>query len=130
MCCAERYGKLSSAGVQTTSRVPHSPTLHAPSLLQGKAYHGVSVPGFCLAEAGNHWHALHTAAPGVAAWLADWCELQERSPEAWGVRMDPMWFYFQQLQRILASGTKRAGPAGLDLAAAINQLLKLQRNNH
>ena len=36
---------------------------HLRAALQGKAYHAVSVPGFCLAEAGNHWHALERQRP-------------------------------------------------------------------
>lgn len=113
----------------------------------------MSVPGFCLAEAANHWHLLERqqppAAPAVAAaapagkaslttaepsgiegWLAQWCALRERCAVAWDARMAPLWDFFHELDgalvEVVAAAGGRLGREGTSLQRAIARLLMLE----
>lgn len=75
-------------------------TCPAFPLLQGPHDHGVYVPGFCLAEASNHWHPVCSSRGGqLEGWLAQWRQMADRCPAAWQERMGKLWASFARLQR-------------------------------
>ena len=93
----------------TAARLQHAPNTLPLPLTQGHAYHAVYAPGFCWAEASNHWHAVGSAAGvSLGSWLARWQGMAAKCPDAWQTRMQHMWGFFRRLERF----PSLAGPAG------------------